>query len=183
MDEIMMRIALVVGLAIGLYSGLVKINKTGAGDYARIPQSVIDGLIEAHESKNSTEVEEIKISDGGNSKIGAHGATSAKTARPIDLPKLDISSLLEPDARMKKAIMNNDINTVRKLAGEKLGLGFEAPICYAVSYGNIEIVQILLEAGVDVDQKNNDGKTAIAIAREQQNEELVKILENAGSAD
>ena len=47
----------------------------------------------------------------------------------------------------------------------------------ATYYGEIEIVKLLLAAGVDVNAKGNDGKTALMLAKNYNYPEIVKLLE------
>jgi len=44
-------------------------------------------------------------------------------------------------------------------------------------YGKVEIVELLLEAGVETDLKNEEGKTALMIARKFERHEIVQIIE------
>ena len=46
-------------------------------------------------------------------------------------------------------------------------------------YGHTEIVRILLNKGVDVNIKSNDGKTALQYASAQDNTEIVDLLRQA----
>jgi hypothetical protein len=176
-----------IALALGLYRGCVKINKNVTTYSTGMSQSEINDLIESYDSNDSVEVKKIELIDRENSELGITGVQTSRR------PELDTSKLKKialentmdiiHNANLQKAIMDNDTDTVRELVDKKSGLSFEAPVCYAVSYGNIEIVQILLDAGVDANQKNNAGKTAIMIAREQMNDELIKILQDAGAVD
>ena len=51
------------------------------------------------------------------------------------------------------------------------------PLARAALYGNLEIVQLLKELGVNLEAKNNDGKTALDLAREEGYDDIVKILD------
>lgn len=46
----------------------------------------------------------------------------------------------------------------------------------AASDGNIDKIKWLLKAGANVDAKNNDGYTALMVAKSKGYEEIVKIL-------
>jgi ankyrin repeat protein len=50
---------------------------------------------------------------------------------------------------------------------------------WAAGYGRTETVKALLEAGAKSDFKDNRGKTALDIAREQRHAETAQLLESA----
>ena len=47
--------------------------------------------------------------------------------------------------------------------------------------GYVEIVQLLIENGTNLNVKNNDGKTAMNIAKTNKRKEIFKILKKAGA--
>jgi len=52
----------------------------------------------------------------------------------------------------------------------------------AVSHGDIEITQLLLSAGANVDASNNDGETALMLAViNRRNEIIAQLLISAGA--
>jgi ankyrin repeat protein len=51
----------------------------------------------------------------------------------------------------------------------------------ASEYGNIEIVKLLLEAGVDVNTKTKKGETALIYALNNGYTEIVNLLKKAGA--
>ena len=53
----------------------------------------------------------------------------------------------------------------------------------AAGSGNVVSVEALLNAGADVTLKDNDGKTALALARENDKEEIAKLLESRGAPE
>lgn len=54
------------------------------------------------------------------------------------------------------------------------------PLMVAASLGRIEAVELLLRRGANPALKDNRGRTALNRAQESQDQELVKVLENAG---
>lgn len=59
--------------------------------------------------------------------------------------------------------------------------GGHTALMYAVLLGHADVVQLLLEYGCDTDLKNNEGKTAIDLARLFHEDEIVELLENHDS--
>ncbi len=53
-----------------------------------------------------------------------------------------------------------------------------APIHYAVSNGNEELIRFLVKNGADVNATTKDGKTPLSIASEAGNEEIIAILKS-----
>lgn len=53
----------------------------------------------------------------------------------------------------------------------------------AAGSGNVVSVEALLNAGADVTLKDNDGKTALELARENDKEEIAKLLESRGAPE
>ena len=51
----------------------------------------------------------------------------------------------------------------------------------AVSAGDLARVKALLAAGADVNAKNNDGVTALMRALQEGNQQMVKLLKEAGA--
>jgi ankyrin repeat protein len=47
--------------------------------------------------------------------------------------------------------------------------------------GALEVVRLLLEHGVDVEAKDNDGKTAMQVAAEEGHDEVVELLREDGT--
>ena len=56
-----------------------------------------------------------------------------------------------------------------------------APIHYAVSNGNEELVTFLVKNGADVNAKTADGKTALSLAQSNEYEGIIKILKAGGA--
>jgi ankyrin repeat protein len=53
------------------------------------------------------------------------------------------------------------------------------PLIEAVWDGHIEIAKLLIENGADVDTENNNGETALTIATERGNKDVVKVIKEA----
>jgi len=53
----------------------------------------------------------------------------------------------------------------------------------AVSHGRLDLVQLLLEAGADVNVQDEDGSTALMCASEHGHVELVKLLLSQANCD
>ncbi|OWK37815.1 ankyrin repeat domain-containing protein [Fimbriiglobus ruber] len=59
------------------------------------------------------------------------------------------------------------------------GWGSEAPLHHAVKYGNVELVKLLLEAKADPAVTESFGKTPLDLAKEKNNQVIVKMLTSA----
>jgi ankyrin repeat protein len=83
----------------------------------------------------------------------------------------------EGDPQTVKVLIsfNADIN-------EKDDEGLTA-LMFAVGAGDVESVEALLNAGADVTFQNHEGKTALALARENDKDEIVKLLKSRGAPE
>lgn len=54
-----------------------------------------------------------------------------------------------------------------------------SPLMFAAAEGHFEVVEILLDFGADVSLKDKDGETAIDFARNNNNEQVAKLLESS----
>jgi ankyrin repeat protein len=59
---------------------------------------------------------------------------------------------------------------------EKLGM---TPLMYAAKVGNGKTAKILIEAGANIDQTNNEGKTALDLAKKENNKKMIQSLKKA----
>lgn len=55
------------------------------------------------------------------------------------------------------------------------------PLHAAAKRGNAEIVQLLISHGADINARNNDGNTALYVAKVEGREEIVAMLKRAGA--
>lgn len=111
-----------------------------------------------------------------NAEIKKDTATLDSTVKNFKPPEIDIHS----------AIVSNNIEAIKQyvLAGTDLNLkdpfGGSSPIISAALFGKTEIVKILVDAGVDINFKNNDGSTALHTAAFFCRPEIVQILLDNG---
>ena len=81
------------------------------------------------------------------------------------------------------AAQNGNLPVLEALADaganlEAKGGSFEmTPLAFAALKGHLDIVQYLTAKGVNLQATNKDGKTALALAREYGNDDVVKFLE------
>ena len=92
-----------------------------------------------------------------------------------DLPEEDATKLL-------KNALEEQLNTLKLLikSGADVNattLEEKTPLMWAVSLpGHAKIVELLLDAGADISHKNNNGKTALDIAKQTKDEETIALL-------
>jgi uncharacterized protein len=93
-------------------------------------------------------------------------------AKPAKKPEVDLHS----------AVMTNNINAVKQHIAAKSDLnvkdpmGGSTPLITAALFGKTEIARILIEAGANLDARNNDGSTALFTAAFFCRTEIVKQL-------
>tara|TARA_R110000868_G_scaffold258137_13_gene515454 strand:- start:568 stop:1902 length:1335 start_codon:yes stop_codon:yes gene_type:complete len=107
-----------------------------------------------------------------------------------NIKKLDFSDPVPP---LIKAIAQNDLSSVRSLIAA--GDGFDevalnrpkkscsqivggTPLIYAIDYSRTQAIQLLLDAGVDVNQSTQNGITPIGFAAMECKLEYLKLLKN-----
>jgi ankyrin repeat protein len=53
----------------------------------------------------------------------------------------------------------------------------------ASGQGYTEIVKLMIDSNADVNAKNNDGLTALMIAKEENNTEIIRLLTKVGAKE
>lgn len=88
---------------------------------------------------------------------------------------------------LHRAVVNNDIDLVKSLInrGEDINSGKwtkrSTPLMLAAQNGNLEIAQILLDAGADPGKRSISGSTALHYACWQGNFEIARLLIKNGA--
>ena len=59
----------------------------------------------------------------------------------------------------------------------------ETPLMKAARRGSVECVQALLKRGADSTVRDNEGKSALALAREGGNDDVVSLLKDHGAPE
>ncbi len=87
-----------------------------------------------------------------------------------------------PRITLHQAVIMNNLNAIKKhiLAGSDLNAieqqGGSTPLITAAAFGNYEAAKLLIDAGADLNLKNNDGSTALHTAAFLCRTEIVKVL-------
>jgi uncharacterized protein len=95
--------------------------------------------------------------------------------------------IMEPSDPLVKAAFDNDLATVKELlsAGAKANTIDEnyqmSPLAFAVSRGNLEMIQLLLWHGADVNATNKRGQTALMDLGANSTPEVALALIKAGA--
>jgi FOG: Ankyrin repeat len=97
--------------------------------------------------------------------------------------KLDMTTVTEDLSAFCKAVMQGDVETVKKLIelGEDVNqksLG-RAPIHYAARYNRAEVLQVLIDNGADLKSRCDKGMSAIKYAKMSHADEALAVLEEA----
>lgn len=84
------------------------------------------------------------------------------------------------------AIVKGDLETVKKLIelGENVNQKSNGmtPVMFAARYNRVEILEILIEKGADLNAKSKQGYKALKYAQASGAKEAVKVIENALSS-
>lgn len=96
-----------------------------------------------------------------------------------------VTNIYSMKKELYKAIDNNDMSRVENLLKEygpiykKTSMGDE--LLYAVRKGNVTLVQKFFENGVDLNQRSENGDTAVIVATKHKKIDLVKFLISLGA--
>ena len=53
-------------------------------------------------------------------------------------------------------------------------------LMWAAQYNSVDAAKVLIKAGVDVNTRNNNGKTALIVAEDYGSEDMMELLEAVG---
>ncbi|ORY61608.1 ankyrin repeat-containing domain protein, partial [Pseudomassariella vexata] len=82
------------------------------------------------------------------------------------------------------AAKSGDVQTLRRLLIQEVSPEFtniegETPLWIAAAEGHRDIVELFIKAGADLNFQDENGQTAVSIARENGHEGVVRILEQS----
>ncbi|MGB5553349.1 MAG: ankyrin repeat domain-containing protein [Flavobacteriaceae bacterium] len=110
-----------------------------------------------------------------SNKTKEQASRSTEVTSVVDAPELDIQAAILSDnlEAVKQHIeAGTDLNKKDAISGS-------TPLITAASFGKIKIAQALIDAGVDLTLKNNDGATALHTAAFFGRVEIVQMLIDA----
>lgn len=89
--------------------------------------------------------------------------------------------MTNPNIQLVSAIFANDSSKIRLLLNQGIDLndcGFFSipPLIRAVLYGKSKALQALIEGGADKNIKDEQGRTALELAKKYNHPEIIKIL-------
>lgn len=101
---------------------------------------------------------------------------------------LKLKDLLTPkEERFLKAAENGDLKKIKSMLNKEINIKTlinavdkenNTALILASKFGYDEIVKILIENGADINIKNNDGKTALDYAEENDYKNIIELLKN-----
>lgn len=114
------------------------------------------------------------------------GQSSKSTNTKLD-PGTKVEAVVDkPKTNIQAAVVSGNLEVVRKhiAAGtdinEKDAMSGSTPLISAASFGKNDIAKVLIDAGADLNLRNNDGATALHVAAFFARVEIVQLLIDAG---
>ncbi len=139
-----------------------------------IPRNVLTPLMEASFKGNSEQVSQLIREGVDVNQTGYCGKTALFLVHHLDTVRL----LLAAGAKVN-VLEEQDPFRV-SVFGKCRGW---SPLMYAVHHGNVDIVKELLAAGADVNLKTTRGDTALKLAQQSSNAEVIQLLKQAGAKE
>lgn len=190
--EILIKYGADVNLTIDDYSPILYcVRGSDASNYDKIIDVLIDnGANVSYKTKNNLSVLDFLLSGGSN-----YNETYVNSQFEVFKKIIEIDNTLAYKELLRKesigsgnylhraAYFNNDkivdylINKLNFNVDE-INLNNETSLMIAAKENNIETVKCLLNNNASVTLKNNDQKTALDLARDNGNFEIVELLEN-----
>ena len=190
--EILIKYGADVNLTIDDYSPILYcVRGSDASNYDKIIDVLIDnGANVSYKTKNNLSVLDFLLSGGSN-----YNETYVNSQFEVFKKIIEIDNTLAYKELLRKesigsgnylhraAYFNNDkivdylINKLNFIVDE-INLNNETSLMIAAKGNNIETVKCLLNNNANVTLKNNDQKTALDLARDNGNFEIVELLEN-----
>lgn len=96
-----------------------------------------------------------------------------KVTKPYDKDSLLYHAIDEKLLEVAKILLDREIENVNSFSGS-----YETPLTLAARVGLDEIVAALIQKGADINAINDEGYTALDIAKKEGNTEVVEIIEN-----
>ncbi|MBM7555612.1 ankyrin repeat domain-containing protein [Halanaerobacter jeridensis] len=91
-----------------------------------------------------------------------------------------IFNFISHELNLIEAVKNENEKQVKKIinSGVDVNQNNNLPLLTAVNNGNKKITRLLIEAGANIKQTNNKEETALDLAREKENRNIIKLLKN-----
>ena len=186
--EILIKYGADVNLTIDDYSPILYcVRGSDASNYDKIIDVLIDnGANVSYKTKNNLSVLDFLLSGGSN-----YNETYVNSQFEVFKKIIEIDNTLAYKELLRKesigsgnylhraAYFNNDkIVDYLNFNVDEINLNNETSLMIAAKENNIETVKCLLNNNANVTLKNNDQKTALDLARDNGNFEIVELLEN-----
>ncbi len=169
--------ALASFLALALFATLYAMDET-----AGIRAAELQKQKEEEEKKKAAEEEQKKEQQkkGGGALSDRSGSVELKASMIFDRAA--------DEKKLFQAAHDGDLAEVTRLVESGTMLDAEnangiSPLMFAVKFGHAKVAAYLIEQGADVNKKSKTGVTAMKIAREAKNQELMDLLSAGGALD